>query len=218
MTTAVKDTADNVTGAIGSVIGPREEAIVLPVESGLTTRDALRLFYYEMSADGMVVDDELAKFKDIGTGLSDNVSESDLTAIIDECQGKVDTSQSAVSSLIPAITCIDKLLYDPSALSENEEIIPPRLVVWNMLALAYSDGDCSNEERDVVNHVAQVVKVEESLVLEMESFVITLTDLQREEDWIKTTEWSYLTIEAAIQDIEARKSAVLDGAMDLIVL
>ena len=68
------------------------------------------------------------------------------------------------------------------------------------------------------NHVAQVVKVEESLVLEMESFVITLIDLEREEDWIKTTDRPYLTIEAAIQDIEARKSAVLDGAMDLIVL
>ena len=218
VTTAVKDTADNVAGAIGSVVGPKKEEVVLPVQSGLTARDALRLFYYEMSADGKVVDDELEKFKEIGAGLSGSVPESELAAIIDDCQGKLDACQSAVSPLIPVITCIDKLLYGPSALAENEEVVPPRLVVWNMLAIAYSDGECDAAERDLVNHVAQVVEVEESLVLEMESFAITLIDLDHEETWIKTTDQPYLTIEAALQDMEARKSAVLDGVMDLIAL
>ena len=215
---AAKDTADNVAGAIGSVVGPKEEELILPPQVGLTTRDALRLFYYELSADGRVNDDELAKFKEICTTFAKDVPESELSALVDDCQGRLDASQSSVNPLISVIACVDKLLYEPSVYTDVEDVFIPRLVIWNMLAIAYGDGECAEAERDLVDHVAQVVEVDNPVVLELESFALTIADLEREEAWIKTTDRPYLSIESALQDIEARKSAVMDGVADLIAL
>ena len=215
---AAKDTTDNMAGAVGSVIGPKEEELILPPQVGLTTRDALRLFYYELSADGQVNDDELAKFKEVCATFAEDVSESELSALVDDCQRQLDASKSSVNPLISVITCVDKLLYEPSVFTDVEDVFTSRLVIWNMLAIAYGDGECVDSERDLVNHVAQVVEVEDSIVLELEGFVLTIVDLEREEAWIKTTDRPYLTIEAAVQDIEARKSAVMDGVADLIAL
>ena len=54
------------------------------------------------------------------------------------------------------------------------------------------------------------------MLLEMEDSILTLTDLEREEERVKTTGRPYLTIESVVNEIETRKAAVRDNVMALI--
>lgn len=187
------------------------------VTDGVTVRDALSLFYYLMSADGTLNDDELEKFDAMfqELGGSNYVSES---VLVHQCQTKLDENASPSSSFISVISCVDQVLYEPTYIDSYEELISPRLLVWDLLSIAYCDGYCHDTERELVSHIAKMVGVEEELVLEMESFVLTLLDLTHEEEWIKTTRQPYVVVESVLNDIETRKSAVFDGVGALIAL
>ena len=54
--------------------------------------------------------------------------------------------------------------------------------------------------------------------LELESSLLTLLDLERELNWIKSTDRPYLTIEATVNELENRKRVVFDSVTDLINL
>ena len=50
----------------------------------------------------------------------------------------------------------------------------------------------------------------------MESSFLTLQDLENELSWIKTTNRPYLTIEAIVNEIADRKTAIFESVKDLI--
>ena len=52
----------------------------------------------------------------------------------------------------------------------------------------------------------------------MESSIQTLMDLEKEQQWIKTTERPYLTIEAMVNEVEDRKHVIFDSVKALIAL
>ena len=182
---------------------------------GISARDALSLFYFLMAVDGTLHDDEFEKFDAIyrELGGADHINQK---VLIHECQAKLDASVSSDNPLISALTCVDEVLYKPSVHDHRDVVVPPRLLVWDLLTIACSDGNCHSSERDLIKHIASIVGVEDSLVLEMESFILTLLDLENEETWIKTTSQPYLVIESVLKDIEARKTAVFDGVKALI--
>lgn len=187
------------------------------ITNGISVPDALRLFYFLMSADGTLHDDEIEKFQAMFQELrgSDYINEN---VLMHQCQTKLNENAGSSSPLITAIGCVDQILYEPTYIDDYEELVSPRLLVWDLLSIAYSDGDCHDAERELVSHIAKLVDVKEALVLEMESFVLTLLDLTHEEEWIKTTSQPYSVIESVLNDIEARKSAVFDGVEALIAL
>ena len=215
---AAMETAGNVVDVIESAVGLKEEKTLLPSRVAIPTRDALHLLYYEMSADGKLVDDELIKFREICGDFTDFVPQSDLNALIDDCQAKLDALKGCGDSSNQAKTCIDEVLREAVVYEGDEDSFPTRLALWYMLVIAYSDGECADAERGLVGHVAQVVEEDDSIVLELESSLLTLVDLDREESWVKTNDRPYLATEAVVRDIEARRSAVWDGVRDLIVL
>ena len=53
---------------------------------------------------------------------------------------------------------------------------------------------------------------------EMESSFLTLMDLDKELNWIKTTNKPYITIETMVNEIVNRKNVIFESVKDLIVL
>lgn len=56
------------------------------------------------------------------------------------------------------------------------------------------------------------------MILELENSIVTLLDLEKELQWIKTTDRPYLTIEAMVNEITDRKKVNSESVKDLIAL
>ena len=52
----------------------------------------------------------------------------------------------------------------------------------------------------------------------MESTVLALEDIEKEIEWIKTTNRPYLVIEGMVNELEDRKQVLFSGVKDLITL
>ena len=52
----------------------------------------------------------------------------------------------------------------------------------------------------------------------MENSLVAMMDLERELNWIKTTDKPYLTIETMVKELENRKRIIFESVKDMITL
>lgn len=203
----------------GLFAGQQEEKLdpAEQIKVGLAAPDALRLFYFLMTADGELHANELERFNSVCDefGKDADVRQEDIVA---DCQAKLLASASIISPLVSAMSCVDGVLYAPMALPKDGVVITPKHLIWNLLAIAYSDDNCDDSERELIRHIAQRVGVSEAMILDMESYIYAINDIERELAWVKTTNQTYLAIDTSVKELEARKAAVFEGATDLISL
>ncbi len=46
-----------------------------------------------------------------------------------------------------------------------------RLLIWNMLVIAFINGECTKDEKRLIKHVVRVTKMDKSVFLEMEQLM-----------------------------------------------
>ena len=187
----------------------REKRITIPV------RNALKVFYYLIAADGKILDEELRKFDEIGTAL-DPAFEAHKSEIIEECNEQLENTidpEDYYDVLQDAVgEAIDSSSYDGGS------FITPRLLLWNMLTIAYCDGDYAEQERRLLKCVVRKLNIDKAVFLEMENSILTVTELENELQWIKTTDRPYLQIEAMVNRINHRRDTIFESVMALIAL
>ena len=125
----------------------REKRITIPV------RNALKVFYYLIAADGKILEEELRKFDEIGTAL-DPAFEAHKSEIIEECNEQLENTidpEDYYDVLQDAVgEAIDSSRYDGGS------FITPRLLLWNMLTIAYCDGDYAEQQWSTVSIIAEI--------------------------------------------------------------
>ena len=187
----------------------REKRITIPV------RNALKVFYYLIAADGKILDEELRKFDEIGAAL-DPAFEVHKSEIIEECNEQLENTidpEDYYDVLQDAVgEAIDSSGYDGGS------FITPRLLLWNMLTIAYCDGDYAEQERRLLKCVVRKLNIDKAVFLEMENSILTVTELETELQWIKTTDRPYLQIEAMVNRINHRRDTIFESVMALIAL
>ena len=187
----------------------REKRITIPV------RNALKVFYYLIAADGKILDEELRKFDEIGTALYP-AFEAHKSEIIEECNEQLENTidpEDYYDVLQDAVgEAIDSSSYDGGS------FITPRLLLWNMLTIAYCDGDYAEQERRLLKCVVRKLNIDKAVFLEMENSILTVTELENELQWIKTTDRPYLQIEAMVNRINHRRDTIFESVMALIAL
>lgn len=187
----------------------REKRITIPV------RNALKVFYYLIAADGKILEEELRKFDEIGTAL-DPAFEAHKSEIIEECNEQLENTidpEDYYDVLQDAVgEAIDSSRYDGGS------FITPRLLLWNMLTIAYCDGDYAEQERRLLKCVVRKLNIDKAVFLEMENSILTVTELENELQWIKTTDRPYLQIEAMVNRINHRRDTIFESVMALIAL
>ena len=187
----------------------REKRITIPV------RNALKVFYYLIAADGKILDEELRKFDEIGTAL-DPAFEAHKSEIIEECNEQLENTidpEDYYDVLQDAVgEAIDSSSYDGGS------FITPRLLLWNMLTIAYCDGDYAEQERRLLKCVVRKLNIDKAVFLEMENSILTVMELENELQWIKTTDRPYLQIEAMVNRINHRRDTIFESVMALIAL
>ena len=183
--------------------------------TSIATRDALKIVYYLMAVDGEFTAEEKEKYEILGKEISPDFDEQK-EKVIAECQNQLE-------KVIDPEDYYDVLqdgVEDALIASMNTEgtYITPKILAWDLLTLAYSDNDYDEAERRLLKYIVRKTNVDKAVFLEMESTMKTLIDLEKEQQWIKTTDRPYLTIEAIVNGIEDRKQVIFRSVEDMLAL
>lgn len=210
-----KADAQKAASAKELIAAAESEKGTAPEVKSIATRNALQIIYYLMAADGTVYHSEEEKFDAIGAALDPNFADSK-PAIIKDCQAQLE-------KVIDSEDYYDVLQdgVEDAIQSSNETadtFITPKLLVWDLLTIAYSDESYDETERKLLKYIVRKLQIDKAVFLEMESSILTILDIEKEIAWIKTTDRPYLTIEARVNELTKRQAAIFDSVKDLITL
>lgn len=181
----------------------------------ISTRSALKIVYYLMAADGEILSSEEEKFDSIGREL-DPFFADHKAELVQECRAQMEKTLDLEDYYDVLQDGVEEALR--SSLTSADTFITPKLLVWDLLTIAYSDNAYDETERRLVKYVVRKTSIDKAVFLEMESSILTLMDIERELAWIKTTDKPYLTIEAIVNELVDRKNVVFESVKDLISL
>jgi len=194
-------------------------------EAVFSVRDALRIMYCMILIDGNVSEEEEEKFCEIGLAC-DQDFDACKKQLIDECNGVVQ-SESAQGIDFVSIASVDsEEYYDQihdyvgDLIKEENfyqtEGVRAKWLIWNLLAIAYSEGDYSTNERRLMRYIAKKSGVDNTVLLEMEHTFSTLFAIEKEEEWLKSSDRPYKVIEERVVELSNRKDAIMQGINALI--
>ena len=192
----------------------KDDSEVLEIKA-ISTRSALKIIYYLMAVDGEIFHSEEEKFDSIGKELDPGFAQNK-DQIVKECQAQLD-------KVIEAEDFYDVLqdgVEDALLMSRQtaDSFITPKLLVWDLLTVAYSDESYDESERKLIKYIVRKTNIDKAVFLEMESSLLTLMDIEKELAWIKTTNRPYLVIEAMVNELADRKNVIFESVKDLISL
>ena len=210
----VSDVKDSFKKKEKDVSGGKDGTEVLEIKT-ISTRCALKIIYYLMAADGEIFHSEEEKFDAIVKELDADFAKNK-EQIVKECQTQLDKviePEDYYDVLQDGVE--DALLASrPSA----DSVITPKLLVWNLLTIAYSDENYDEMERKLIKYIVRKANIDKAVFLEMESSILTLMDIEKELTWIKTTTRPYLVIEGMVNELADRKNVIFESVKDLISL
>lgn len=181
----------------------------------LSTESALKLIYYLMAVNGEIFHAEEEKFDLIGRELDPNF-ENNREKIVRSCQAQMkrtkekDDYYTSIQNSVRAAIIVSNPTQD--------SFITPKLLIWDLLTVAYSDDHYDDSEKKLIRYIVKRLNVNETEFLEMESSFLTLRDIHKESEWIKTTDRPYKKIEAIVNELADRKTVILESVNDLITL
>ena len=192
----------------------QEEANPLDIKI-ISTKSALKIIYFLMAVDGKVYHSEEEKFNAIGAELDPDFADKK-EKLITECQCQLDK----VIEPEDYYDVVQDGVEDALRLSvrSTDSFITPKLLVWDLLTIAYSDESYDETERKLLKYIVRKLNIDKAVFLEMEHSFLTLMDLEKELSWIKTTDRPYLTIEGMVNEIADRKNVIFESIKDLIAL
>ena len=190
------------------------DAGVLEIKS-ISTHNAIKIAYYLMAADGQVFHSEEEKFDAIGVELDPEFAQHK-QQIVKECKEKLEKGKDPENYYDALQDGIEDALI--SSRTTADSFITPKLLVWDLLTIAYSDENYDETERRLLKFIVRKLNIDKAVFLELENSILTLLDLEKELKWIKTTDRPYLTIEAMVNEIADRKNVIFESVKDLIAL
>jgi hypothetical protein len=102
------------------------------------------------------------------------------------------------------------------SVESQDQGIAARLLVWNMLAIAFSNDQYSETERRMISHVVRTTRIDQSVFLEMEQLIKTAASVARESEWIKGSDKPYAEVRPIVDELEKRQRVILESARALI--
>lgn len=186
-----------------------------PGTAAISGRNALKVIYFLMAADGEISREEEEKIDEIGKELMADYDEA-RDSIMEECRSDMDNMIDPEDHYDVIQDCVENALRAPA--SSGEGAVTPKLLLWDLLTVAYSDENYHETERKLLKYVARKLSVDKAVFLEMESSILTLMDIEKELSWIKTTNRPYLKIEETVRELNNRKDIIFDSVKDLITL
>jgi len=175
--------------------------------------DAFRIIYCLMAVDGCILRDEEEKLNAIGKELDSNFV-SYQTAIGDTVSAIQGILQEEGEDLYDAIhDYVGEILLKAQGYREG---LRARILIWDLLTVAYSEENYSAMERRLIRYIAKNLGVDKAVCLEMDQTIQTLMAIEKEETWLKNSDRTFRVIEARINELADRKDAIMTGITALL--
>ena len=178
-------------------------------ETVLSIKDSLRLIYALIISDGTVSNEEKLKFCEIGQELDPEFA-SYQALLIDEGTHLLNSPSVDEDDYYDTIhNHVSEIIH--SASISKEHGVRGKILIWDLITVAYSEGDYSSNEKRLLRFIAKCVGVDYAVLLEMEHTIRTLLALEAEENWLKNTNRPYTAVEERINELEDRKNTIMTG-------
>ena len=185
--------------------------------------DAVKIIYYLMAVDGEICQADERKFEDIAKEL-DSAFEFHRSKILETCKNQLSKArygseyynviQEGVGAVIRDSRPLDVMAA--YGLFQHSQI-DNKVLVWNLLTIAFSDNRYSENERKLIKYVVRQLNLDEIFFLEMEYTIKALNAIENEKRWLRTTSKPYDKIERLIQELENREGVINNSINELIV-
>jgi tellurite resistance protein len=197
-----------------------DEAVKTALEKGtnaageriVSVKDSLKLIYCLMAADGSISPEEEEKFREIGNSLDPD---------FEQWKGELTADLSMKEAVLPDEDEYFDFIHDYAAeilykAEDTGEGIGAKTLIWDLLVMAFSEGDYSANERRLVRFAAKALSIDPAIPLEMEQTLRTITALDKEEEWLKSMNRPYSVIEEQVNELKERRETIMTGVHALI--
>ena len=181
----------------------------------ISPMNAVKIFYYMMAVDGTIDLKEEEKFDLIGKEIDPDFDENK-PHVVKKCEEQLSKVIDSDDYYDAVQDGVEEALLSQQVFDKG--YVPARMLVWDLLTLAYSDESYNDVERKLMKYIVRKMDIPKDVFLEMENSYLTVDDLEKELKWIKTTDRPYLTIETQVKEIERREQAIYESIKALILL
>ena len=177
-------------------------------------KSALKILYYMMAADGIITDTERSTFDELGK-LMDDRYESYRDDILWECR----TTALTTPEGDPVFQLLNSTAKELTDLSDtlSDGMIPGRLLVWNMLAIALCDKDYATSERRLIDEVVRKLELDQADFLKMERAMKAASAVNQEIAFLQQKAAENPDLQPQLKNLKERESLIKKEAKDLMV-
>lgn len=181
-----------------------------------TTSAKLKFYYLFMLADGRCSAGENDKFDKICQTMK--ADDKDKQEVIDYCNKTISVFSDDNSAMVTAE--ISNLLSAYGSFLEKSDEAE---VIWNLINLAYADGEYSEPEKRVVTFLKNCWKIDDATFSDFIDTAETMLALETEKQWFKKTGKNFDETVAKIHGIDdtisrlAQNVGLLISEVDLAV-
>ena len=173
----------------------------------VSVKDSLKLIYCLMAADGSISSEEEEKFLEIGNSL-----DPDFEQWKDELIADLSMKEAVLSDEDEYFDFIHdyaaEILYKAEDTGEG---IGAKTLIWDLLVMAFSEGDYSANERRLIRFAAKALNIDGAIPLEMEQTLRTITALNKEEEWLKSVNRPYSVVAEQVDKLKERRETIMTG-------
>lgn len=173
----------------------------------------LEMIYLMVHVDGQIDRAEQAKLDEIGLQMMEDYPTAK-EEVLKECNQILKEEATLEAMYDVVLSSMNRVLEKAKGMENG--LFAPKLLVWDLLMIACSDGSFDENERRLLMYIAHSLGVDKDTILEMEDHYLTLVDLDREKEWLKSTNRSYLEIEKQLTQIKKRSDDVQNHIKTLI--
>ena len=183
--------------------------------TSISTRSALKIIYYLMTVDGQLLPSELDQFDLIGREIAPEYQNMK-DELVKECRTQLERVIDTEDHFEVVREGVEDALQH--SIKTEVSFITPKLLIWDLLTIAYSDESYHETERKLIKYIVRKLDIDKAVYMEMESTILTILDLEKEQEWLNNTDRPYRVIEAQVNEIEDRKHVIFESVKDLIAL
>lgn len=181
--------------------------------NNVTNEDALKIIYCIMAADGKIDEEETIKFIEIANEVDNGFNTYQDNLMLEMKDMIIKAKKDEDYDL-----CLSDFISETIRHSKKDKSasIPSKLLIWNLLVIAYSDGTCNEEELKLIRYTAKQLELDRSIILEFTSYIQTLMAMMKEEEWLKSSNRKYTEVEKVLNELTDRKQNIMQGVYALI--
>lgn len=180
----------------------------------ISKRKATAIFFYLAMVDEDFSDEERVKIDEICNSIDPEGYPKYKEEIINEYTRQTDLIIDKEDYYDVISEGVDKLLLYADENEEKDVCI--RLLLWNLLVVAHSDGDYSAPERRLIKHIVRITDTDKSVFLEMEQLIKTYELLENEKKDLAASNKPYSEIAPLIAEIDSRMNNIKESSLNLI--